>query len=107
MQLVPKYPDNIGDNQYDENWFSGMDHIVTEWIVDEDQCFNAVTTPGFCVMMVTSTNSNYDSCSHKTVQCHVLSMGMEGKEECTVFHRELLVDNMKLVASQCDNRFCF
>ena len=57
-----------------------MDHIVTEWIVYVDQCFNAVSTPSFLAMMETVTNSNYDGCSHKTVQCHVVTMGMEGKE---------------------------
>jgi hypothetical protein len=45
-----------------------MDHIVTEWIVDEDQCFNAVSTPGFRAMMSTATNCNYDGSYHTTVQ---------------------------------------
>ncbi len=58
-----------------------MDRIVTEWIVDEDQCFNAESTPGFIAMMATATNGNYDGCCHKTVQGHVVAMGMEGKEE--------------------------
>jgi hypothetical protein len=67
-----------------------MDRIVTEWIVDEDQCFNATSTSGFRSMMSTATNGNYDGCYHTTVQGHVVphvvAMGMEGKEECTAFH---------------------
>jgi hypothetical protein len=76
-----------------------MDRIVTEWIVDEDQCFSAASTPGFRAMMSTATNSNYDCCYHTTVQGHVVAMGMEGKEECTAFHRKLLTDNIKPAAS--------
>jgi protein gp37 len=49
-----------------------MDHIVTEWIVDEDQCFNAASTPGFSVMMATDTNCNYDGRCHKKVKGHVV-----------------------------------
>jgi hypothetical protein len=37
-----------------------MDHIVTEWIVDVDQFFNAMSTSGFRAMMSTATNGNYD-----------------------------------------------
>jgi hypothetical protein len=44
-----------------------MDRIVTEWIVDEDQCFNAASTTGFKAMMSTATNGNYDGCYHTTV----------------------------------------
>ena len=75
-----------------------MDCIVTEWIVKEDQCFNIVSTTSVRAMMATYTKGNYDGCSHKTVQCHVAAMGMEGKEECTVFHFELLADNIKPAA---------
>ena len=64
--------------------------IVAEWIVDEDQCFSAASTTGFKAMMSTATNCSYDGCYSKTVQGHVVAMGMEGKEECTAFHRELL-----------------
>jgi hypothetical protein len=76
-----------------------MDSIVTEWIVDEDQCFNDTSTSGCSAMMATATNGNYDGCCHKTVQGHVVVMGMEGKEGCTVFHHELLADNIKPAAS--------
>ena len=76
-----------------------MDRIVTEWIVDEEQCFNAASTTGFKAMMSTATNGSYDGCCDKTVRQHVVAMGMEGKEECTVFHSELLADNIKPAAS--------
>jgi hypothetical protein len=76
-----------------------MDRIVTEWIVDEEQCFNAASTTGFKAMMSTATNGSYDGCCDKTVRQHVVAMGMEGKEECTAFHRELLADNIKPAAS--------
>ena len=76
-----------------------MDRIVAEWIVDEDQCFSAASTTGFKAMMSTATNGSYDGCYSKTVQGHVVAMGMEGKEECTAFHRELLADNIKPAAS--------
>jgi hypothetical protein len=59
-------------------------------------------------MMSTATNGSYDGCYHTTVQGHVVALGMEGKEECTAFHRELLAGNIKpaasgdrVVASQC------
>jgi hypothetical protein len=38
-------------------------------------------------MMSTATNGSYDGCYRSTVQGHVVAMGMEGKEECTAFHR--------------------
>jgi zinc finger BED domain-containing protein 1 (E3 SUMO-protein ligase ZBED1) len=76
-----------------------MDRIVAEWIVDEDQCFSAASTTGFKAMMSTATNGSYDGCYSKTVQGHVVAMGMEGKEECTAFHRELLAGNIKPAAS--------
>ena len=30
MESVPKYRDNIGDNQYDESWLSGITNMVKD-----------------------------------------------------------------------------
>ena len=76
-----------------------MDQVVSEWVVDEDQCFNAASTPGYRYMMSSATSGKYDGCCSRTVQQHVVAMGMEGKAECTKFHQELLSDGIKPAAS--------
>ena len=45
-----------------------MDRVVAEWIVDEDQAFNAAETPGFRHMMNIATSGKYDGCSAETVE---------------------------------------
>ena len=76
-----------------------MDRITAEWVVDEDHAFNAASTVGFRRMMATATNGKYDGCCNKTVEHHVMAMGMEGKAECSEFHRELLAGGVKPAAS--------
>lgn len=76
-----------------------MDRVTSEWIVDEDQAFNAASTSGFRHMMGNATSGKYDGCCAKTVEQHVVAMGMEGREECAEFHRELLADGVKPAAS--------
>ena len=76
-----------------------LDRIVSEWIVDEDQAFNAASTPGYRYMMATATGEKYDGCCPSTVMQHAVAMGMEGKEECADFHRELLADGVKPAVS--------
>ena len=76
-----------------------MDRVVAEWIVDEDQSFNAASTPGYRRMMAVATGGKYDGCIDTTVEQHVMAMGMEGKAECTDFHRELLAAGVKPAAS--------
>ena len=50
-------------------------------------------------MMATATTGKYDGCDHRTIENHVVAMGMEGKAECTQFHRELLAGGVKPAAS--------
>jgi hypothetical protein len=50
-------------------------------------------------MMAAATGGKYDGCCNKTVEQHVVAMGMEGKAECTEFHRELLAAGVKPAAS--------
>jgi hypothetical protein len=44
-----------------------MDCVTSEWVVDEDQGFNAPSRPGFRRMMSTATNGKYDGCCAQTV----------------------------------------
>ena len=76
-----------------------MDRVTSEWIVDDDLPFSAASTPGFRYMMGVACGGKYDGCCDKTVEQHVVAMGMEGKAECTDFHRELLADRVKPTAS--------
>ena len=76
-----------------------LDRVTSEWVVDEDQGFNAASTAGFRRMMSTATNGKYDGCCDKTVKNHVTAMGMEGKQECADFHAELLGAGIKPAAS--------
>ncbi|KAL1527010.1 hypothetical protein AB1Y20_015698 [Prymnesium parvum] len=48
-----------------------MDRITAEWIVDEDQAFNAASTRGFRRMMSAATNGRYDGCGDTTVKQHL------------------------------------
>jgi len=76
-----------------------LDPVTSEWAVDEDQGFNAASTPGFCMMMCTATNGLYDGCCDKTVKQHSTAMAMEGQQECTTFHHSLLAGGVKPAAS--------
>ena len=49
--------------------------------------------------MATATSGKYDGCCAATIEQHAVAMGMEGKEECTSFHRELLAGGIKPAAS--------
>lgn len=76
-----------------------MDRLVSEWIVDEDQAFNAASTPGFRRMMSAATNGRYDGCGDTTVKQHLTMMAQEGKQEVTDFHAELQRLGVKPTAS--------
>ena len=76
-----------------------LDRVTSEWIVDQDQAFNAASTPGFRKMMSTATNGKYDGCCDKTAKQHVTAMSMEGKKECSDFHSEMLAAGVKPAAS--------
>ena len=76
-----------------------MDRVTAEWIVDQDQALNAAATPGFKRMMGTATTGMYVGCSEKTVKQNVTCMAVEGKAECTEFHRDVLASGTKPAAS--------
>ncbi|KAL1530127.1 hypothetical protein AB1Y20_001045 [Prymnesium parvum] len=50
------------------------DRVVTDWIVDSDQPFNAACTIGFKRMMSTLTNDMYDGCCDKAVKAHITAI---------------------------------
>lgn len=76
-----------------------LDRLTAEWIVDEDQAFNAASTPGFKRMMSGATNEQYDGCSDKMVKRYVTAMAIEGRAEVARFHQELLERSVKPTAS--------
>lgn len=76
-----------------------MDRLTSEWIVDQDECFNAACTPGFRRMMAAATNYTYDGCCEKTVKQHVHAMAQEGRQAATDFHKSLLQTGVKPAAS--------
>ena len=76
-----------------------MDRMCAEWCVDEDQGFNAASTPGFRAMMAAATNDKYDGCCDKSVKTHAAAMALEGQQECKAFHVGLLADGVKPAAS--------
>lgn len=76
-----------------------LDRITTEWVVDEDQAFNAASTAGFKRMMSIATNGKYAGCCDKTLKNHVTAMALEGKSEVKAFHEKLLAHGVKPAAS--------
>ena len=76
-----------------------MDRVTSEWVIDDNQAFNAAESPAFRFMMSSASNGKYDGCCNKTVQQHVHAMAVEGKTECTEFHMNLLGQGIKPAAS--------
>jgi len=75
---------------------NSLDRATAEWIVDDDQPFNAAST---AQMMSAATSGVYDGCCHKTVKQHIYSMAMDGKAEAKEFHQAMLKDGVKPAAS--------
>ena len=77
-----------------------IDRLVSEWIVDDDQCANAAEKPGFKRLFGGATDGAYEGCGCKTVSGHVAKLAVEGKAKTTKLHEIVLVQNkLRLVIS--------